>query len=113
MAAWLIPALKAVLPHIGTIISAATPVFTKKSIDAATNHNALLQKQISELQSAVSQNAANIKDLAAQLQNTVTALEQIASTAEANLKRVRRFSAAAIILSIAALCTALFIIVSR
>ena len=113
MAAWLIPALKAVLPHVGTIISAATPVFTKKRIDAATNQTALLQQQIGELQSAVSQNAANIKELAAQLQSTVAALEQAALTAEANLKRTRLFGVAAVILSAIALCAALFIIVTH
>ena len=105
MAAWLIPALKAVLPHIGTIISAATPVFTKKKADAAANQTALLQQQISELQSAASQNAANIKELAAQLQRTVAALEQAALNAEANLKRSRMYSVVAVILAIIALGT--------
>src|SRR5256885_9528277 len=87
MPAWLIPALKAVLPHIGTIISAAAPVFTRKSADAVANQALLLQQQITELQSAASQNAAHIKELAAQLQNTVAALEQAASIAEAKFRR--------------------------
>ena len=111
MAAWLIPALKAILPHVGTIISAATPVFTKKKIDTAADQTALLQQQISELQSAVSQNAANIKELAAQLQSTVTALEQAAVTAQANLKRTRLLCVAAVALSLFALCAALFVII--
>src|SRR5687767_1442983 len=110
MAAWLIPALKAVLPHVATIISAASPVFTKKKADAAANQTALLQQQVGELQAAVSQNAANIKELAAQLQSTVKALEQAALTAEANLRRTRLFSGAAVILSVIALCAAFFII---
>ena len=112
MAAWLIPALKAVLPHIGTIISAATPVFTKKSIDAAANQAVLLQQQISELQSAVSQNADNVKELAAQLQTTVAALEQAALIAQANLKRTTLFCVVAVILSVIALCAALFVAVN-
>ncbi len=87
MPAWLIPALKAVLPHIGTIISAAAPVFTRKNADAVANQTLLLQQQITELQSAASQNAAHIKELAAQLQSTVAALEQAASIAEAKLRR--------------------------
>jgi hypothetical protein len=107
MAAWLIPALKAVLPHVGTIIAAATPVFTKKKADPAANPTPLLQQQIGELQSAVSQNAENIKELAAQLQSTVAALEQAALTAEANLKRTTLFCVAALILSTIAMCTAL------
>jgi len=87
MPSWLIPALKAVLPHIGTIISAAAPVFTRKNVDAVANQTLLLQQQITELQSAASQNAAHIKELAAQLQSTVAALEQAASIAEAKLRR--------------------------
>jgi multidrug resistance efflux pump len=112
MASWLIPALKAVLPHVGTIISAATPVFTKKKADAA-NPGPLLQQQISELQTAASQNAANIKELAAQLQSTVAALEQAALKAEANLKQMRVYCAAAMVLSIIALSTALLLVVTR
>jgi hypothetical protein len=99
MAAWLIPALKAVLPHVGTIISAASPAFTGKKTDA--NQTLLLQQQIAELQSAASQNAAHIKELAEQLQSTVTALEHGALAAEARLRRV--------VLSAAALGLALYV----
>ena len=107
MAAWLIPALKAVLPHIGSIISAASPVFTKKRAGAPADQAALLQQQVGELQSAVSQNAANVKELAAQLQSTLAALEQAALTAQANLRRTRLLSFAAITLSVIALVAAL------
>jgi len=113
MAAWLIPALKAVLPHVGTIISAAMPVFTKKKADAAANQTLLLQQQITELQSAASQNAAHIKELAAQLQSTVAALEQAASIAEAKLRRVLLFCLVAMVLSAIALCVALFFVFAR
>lgn len=86
MTVWLVPALKAVLPHVGTIISVALPVFTKKAPDV-TNQTVVLQQQITELQVAVSQNAAHIKELAAQLQTTVVALEQAASIAATRLRR--------------------------
>ena len=94
MAAWFIPALKAVLPHIGTIISAAGPVFTKKSGE--------VQHQITELQSAVSQNAQNIKELAAQLETTVSAIEQGA-------KRATLLCVAALVLSAIALVVSLLV----
>ena len=94
MAAWLIPALKAVLPHIGTILSAAGPVFTKKSGD--------VQQQVTELQAAVSQNAQNIKELAAQLETTVSAIEQSA-------KRTTLLCIAAIVLSAFALVVSLVV----
>ena len=113
MAAWLIPALKAVLPHVGTIISAAGPAFTKKKTDAAANQTVLLQQQIAELQSAASQNAVHIKELAEQLQNTVAALEHAASMAQANLRRVFLVCLVAAAMSVAALCVTLFFIFPR
>ena len=101
MPAWLLPALKAALPHIGTIISAAAPVFTRKNADAVA---------ITELQSAASQNAAHIKELAAELQSTVAALEQAASIAEAKLRRVFLLCVVSAALSAISLCVALVLI---
>ncbi|MDH4174972.1 MAG: hypothetical protein OEW90_02025 [Betaproteobacteria bacterium] len=86
MAAWFLPALKAVLPHVGTLISVAAPVFTRKSAAAASEAQ-LVQQQIAELQAAASQNADHIKALAGQLQGTVTALHQAAAIAETRLRR--------------------------
>jgi len=111
MAVWLIPALKAILPHIGTIVSVAVPVFTRKNTDAPVNP-ALLQQQITELQAAASQNALHIKELAAQLQSTVAALEEAAAIAEARHRRVFLACIVAIILSITALSIALHFISS-
>ena len=113
MATWLIPALKAVLPHIGTIISAASPVFTKKKADTAPNQSALLQQQITELQAAASQNTAHIKELASQLQSTVAALEQAAAAAETKLHRALMLCLAAAIGSAISLCTALLLVLMR
>src|SRR5688572_24719643 len=113
MATWLIPALKAVLPHIGTIISATSPVFTKKKADAAPNQTVLMQQQITELQSAASQNAAHIKELAAQLQSTVAALQQAASIADARLRRTLLFCAIATAISAIALGVTLVVIFLR
>jgi hypothetical protein len=107
MAVWFIPALKAILPHIGSILAVTVPVFTKKNADAVANQ-ALLQQQITELQSAASQNALHIKELAAQLQRTVAALEQAALVAEARLRRVYVVCFVAIIL--ATLSVALYFI---
>ena len=112
MAAWLIPALKLVLPHVGTIFSAAAPVFTKKKPEEAATQTTL-QQQITELQAAASQNAAHIKDLAAQLQRTVTALEEAAEIAEVKLRRAVMFCVIAGIASAAALGVALFAIMAR
>lgn len=109
MPAWFIPAFKAILPHIGIILSAAIPVFTKKNADTVANQ-ALLQQQITELQSAASQNALHIKELAAQLQSTVAALEQAALIAEARHQRLFLVCIVAIIMSITSFSAALYFI---
>ena len=74
MAPWSIPALKAVLPHVKTLYDTAAPVFTKKQADAVPDPTPRLQQQIAELQAAAAQNTAHVKELAGQLQSTVTAL---------------------------------------
>ena len=105
MAAWLLPAVKAILPYVGTIMSAALPVFTtRKSDEAAAAQAQLMQQQIAELQSASSQNAVHVKGLAEQIQKTVTALEQGASIAESRFRRTAVLCVGAIILSLVALC---------
>ena len=112
MPAWVISALKAVLPHVGTIVSAAAPAFTRKSADAA-NQTMLLQQQITELQAAASRNDEHIKELASQIRITVEALEQAASLADQRHQRVLALSVAAAVLSAAALCVVLFMLLAR
>jgi len=117
MASWLIPALKAVLPHVGDIVSAAKPVFTKKRPGpeaAAVPPSAdLVQQQIAELQAAASQQSAHIKELAAQLENTLAALEKAAALAEERLRRVLIFTALSAALAIAALAVAFLAALTR
>lgn len=102
-APWLIPALKAVLPHVGDILSAAKPVFTKKKAEAPAAEQPVLVQQVAELQAAASQNAEHIRELAAQLQSTVAALEKAAEIAEARLRRAVVFCAVAVALSVISL----------
>ena len=113
MPAWLIPVLKSILPHVGTIVSAATPVFTRKSAEAAANQATLLQQQITELQSAASENDVHIKELAIQMQNVVEAIEKGTSLAEKNYRRAMVLGIAAFIVSVIALCTVLYILLAR
>ncbi len=112
MAGWLIPALKAILPHVSDVVSAVRPVFTRKKTEAAATATAaspgdLVQQQISELQAAAAQNTDHIKELAAQLQSTVAALESAALTAEARLRRAVVMCAVAMAISVVALFVAL------
>jgi len=104
MAAWFVPAVKAILPYVSSIVAAALPVFTtRKSDEAAAAQAQVLQQQIAELQSAASQNAAHIKELAEQLQKTVAALEQGAPLADARLRLIAALCIGAIIVSCIAL----------
>jgi hypothetical protein len=106
MAPWILPVLKAVLPHVKTIYDTAAPVFTKKRIEGAPD-SPVLQQQIAELQAAAGQNAANVKELAAQLQSTVAALEQAAALAEGRLRRATILAAVAVSFAVASFFIAL------
>jgi hypothetical protein len=113
MAAWLIPAVKAILPFISPIVSSALPVFTtRKSDEAAAAQNSVLQQQITELQSAASQNALHVKELAEQLRKTVTALEQGAAIAESRFRRMAVLCAVAVALALLAMGVSLFALFS-
>lgn len=113
MAGWLLPALKAVIPHVGDILNAAKPAFTKRKPEAASNQADLVQQQITELQAAVSQQSSHIKELAAQLENTITALDKAAQLAEARLRRVLMFAAVAAAFAVASLGVAFIAAVMR
>jgi hypothetical protein len=67
----------------------------------------LLQQQIAELQAAAAQNNANVKELAAQLQSTVAALQEAATLAEHRMRRVTIIAALAAACSAASLLIAL------
>jgi len=111
--AWLLPALELIGPHLGSILKAATPAFTKKGAKDAKGAemelrpDALVQQQINELQSAASRNAENITELAAQLQNTVEALGRAAELAQKRLRRAFLIATFACVLSGVAVCVSL------
>jgi hypothetical protein len=108
MASWLIPTLKAILPHVGDVVSAVKPVFTRRKVEMTpASGGDLVQQQIAELQAAAAQNADHIKELAAQLQSTVSALEQAAALAEARLRRAVLMCAIAMAVSVVSLFIAL------
>lgn len=111
MAGWLLPVLKSVFPYVGTIVSTAAPVFTNKSGDDAANQTALLQRQITELQTAASANDAHIKELAIQLQNTVAALEKGASLADRRNQWMLVLTILAIMFAGLSLATALYLLI--
>ena len=107
MPAWLWPAVKLILPHVGNIVAAAKPAFTRQAADPV-EHGDVVQQQIAELQTAASQNAAHVKELAEQLRLTVTALEQSAVETEKRLRRANTFASVATVLACIALGVAVY-----
>ena len=100
MAAWVLPALKAILPHVGTIVEAAKPVFRRGTSSGETKQT--VEEQIAELQVAITQNADHIAALAEQLQKTVAVLEQEAETSRRKLMPAYILSGVAIVIAVIA-----------
>jgi len=102
MPAWLLPAVKLILPHVGTIVAAAKPAFTKRKPEGA-DAASTVQQQIAELQNAASENAALVREVAEKLELTVTALEQAAAGMQQRVKRLYAISVVAILVALSAL----------
>ena len=100
-----------VLGNLDKIMAVVRPGFTHKKIEKLDSQTDLLNQQIAELQSAAAANAEQIKVLAEQLKDVVSALEQAATSAAAERAMTRRFALAALLLALVALGVALFAIV--
>lgn len=107
--------LKPVIHELGEVISKIMlHRFTKpKAISSSQSEPAVTQKQIQELQAASESNAGAIKVVAQQLENTVTAIETGAKSAESSLlslqqqlKAIRKLAIASIAVAILALVVA-------
>jgi hypothetical protein len=108
MPSWLWPAVKLILPHVGNIVAAAKPAFTKRKSADPAEEESVVQQQIAELQTAASDNATHIKELAEQLRLTVAALEKGAAETEVRIRRAYACAAASTLISLAALATAFY-----
>lgn len=79
----ILPALKAIVPHLAGIIASVVPAFTtKKSFSDTSDPNA---RVILEIQDAVTVNAESIKSLAEQLQQTVATVAELSASIEERL----------------------------
>ena len=99
---------KLVLNNLDSIIGVVKPAFTRKKADAAAGQTELINQQIAELQTAAANNAEQTRQLAAQLKELVTALEQAAIDATTERRAARRVAYVALGMSIAALVLAAF-----
>lgn len=110
MAAWL-PALKASLPYITQVVTAAIPMFTSKPENA--NSAALVPQQIEELQVAVVENAEKVQGLATQMQNNLESLSSGASDLQGEIRLIKRLIVLALTLSIIGLSLAVWMVISK
>ena len=86
-----------VLGNLDKIMAVVRPAFTRRA-SAATAPSDLLDQQITELQSAAAANAEQIRALAAQLKDVVSALEQAGVDAAAERAATRRLALVALAL---------------
>lgn len=102
MAAWF-SVVKALLPHLDTIVSVAAPVFGRRRTGGPVDP----QDQILELQDATARNTALIKDLAEQVRQGLAALEQGTLDTARRLRRAYWVAGIALGAAVAAIVLAL------
>ena len=110
MAAWL-PLIKASLPYVTEIVTAAIPAFTSKP--ATSKLEEVIPKQICELQSAVTQNAESIKGLAGQLKQTIEGIDVAGENLQHELRGIRRLAVVAVVIAVLAVCIAIWALVGK
>ena len=107
MNGWL-PLIKAVMPHLAQIVTAAAPAFTAKP--------GMVAQQITELQAAARRNDDSIKVLAEQAQQLTKGLEELnAATRQTRqqLQTVRRMAIAGLGVAIVAGALAIILLLIR
>jgi methyl-accepting chemotaxis protein len=102
-----------VLTNLDTIIGVVKPVFTRKKVETLPNQTDLLNQQISELQAAASSNADQIGQLAAQMKEVVTALEQAATNAKSERERLARLCFVAMAISLISIVAVIALTIAR
>jgi methyl-accepting chemotaxis protein len=102
-----------VLGNLDNIIRVVKPAFTRRKVETVATQTDLLNQQISELQTASTNNAEQIGLLAAQLKEFVASVAQSADEAATQRVAAVRLSRVAIALSIVAVVVAVTPLVLR
>ena len=108
MALQIFPIIKAVIPYIAQIATAAIPAFTAKP--EAAKSDPVVAKQIEELQTAATQNAESIHLLAEKLKQTIQDLEEAAQNAQRQIATYKVMIFCAVGLSAISLLTSIYVI---
>lgn len=109
MVAWA-PILNA-LPIVMEIIKIAKPVFTSNSDDKSEEE--VMPTQIAELQSAVTQNAESLTEIATQLKSTIEGIDKAAFNLQQELLIQKRRFNILLITSVLSLSIALWALLSK
>ena len=110
MAGWL-PVLKASLPYVSQIVTAALPAFTSKPSGARPED--VYPRQIAELQEAVTANAERVKELAIQLKEVLESMDAGVAELQGEITRLRRMLYAAGGIALVALVVAAWALLAR
>ena len=94
-----------VLGNLDRILAVVRPPLTKRKIEALDKQTDLLNQQIAELQVAAAANTEQIRLLAAQLKDVVSALEQVGTESAHDRAVTRRLAYGGLILGCAGLGT--------
>jgi hypothetical protein len=124
MAIQLIPIIKAAAPYIAQIATVAIPAFTARKEAASADGNsdnsadtaakdAMVAKQIEELQAAASQNAQSIQLLAENLQKAIENIDVAASEAEKKIALYQRLIMFSFGLSAVSLALCVYLLVTQ
>lgn len=70
-----LPVIKAILPYLAPLVSAAAPMFTRSTSEAGKDQSSTVQL-ITELQDAVKNNANSLKIIATQLKTSIEAFDE-------------------------------------
>lgn len=82
-----LPVIKAILPYLAPLVSAATPMFTRSSSGSEKEQPSTAQL-INELQEAVKNNANSLRVIATQLQTSIEAFDERESLDQKKLAEI-------------------------
>ena len=108
MAVAILPIIKAVVPFIAQIATAAIPAFTSKP--EAAKSDPVVAKQIEELQTAATQNAQSIHVLAEKLKQAIQDLEGTAQGARRQIATYKALIFCSLGLSVISLAISIYVI---
>ena len=104
----ILPIVKAVVPYIAQVATAAIPAFTSKS--EAVKSDPALARQIEELQAAATQNAQSVQVLAENLKQAIQDTEVAPKAARRQITTYKTLIICPLGLSVISIATSIYIL---